>query len=72
MFSHVKERYPNTEIFYIINDGLKPEISSSITEACTHYGIPFVQLHGIDKTAGHPNKKGMQQIAEQVSNAIGH
>ena len=72
MLSHVKERYPNTEIFYIINDGLKPEISSSITEACTHYGIPFVQLHGIDKTAGHPNKKGMQQIAEQVSNAFGH
>ena len=67
MLSHIVDRYPNTELLYIINDGLKPEITTSIVEACDRYGVPYVQLHDIDKTAGHPNIHGMKQIAEQVS-----
>ncbi len=66
MLSFVADRYPNTDIVYIINDGLKPEITSSIVEACNHYSIPYIQLKDIDKTAGHPNVKGMKQIAEQL------
>lgn len=70
MLSYITDRYPNTEILYIINDGLKPEIESSIIEACGHYGVPYIQLEGIDKTAGHPNVKGMQQIKERVAAAL--
>ncbi len=70
MLSHIVDRYPNTEILYIINDGLKPEITTSIVEACDHYGVPYVQLKDIDKTAGHPNVKGMKQIKEQVAAAL--
>lgn len=70
MLSHIVDRYPNTELLYIINDGLKPEITSSIVEACNHYGVPYIQLKDIDKTAGHPNIHGMKQIAEQVSSAL--
>lgn len=70
MLSHIKDRYPNTEIVYMINDGLKPEITESITEACSRYGIPYVQLKDIDKTAGHPNKRGMEQIAAQLKEAL--
>ena len=70
MLSHIVDRYPNTEIVYIINDGLKPEISSSIIEACNHYGVPYIQLKDIDKTAGHPNIKGMKQIAEQIGQSL--
>ncbi|MDE6022178.1 MAG: SGNH/GDSL hydrolase family protein [Muribaculaceae bacterium] len=70
MLSHIVDRYPNTELLYIINDGLKPEITSSIVEACDHYGVPYVQLKDIDKTAGHPNIKGMKQIKEQVAAAL--
>ena len=69
MLSHMVDRYPNTEILYIINDGLKPEITSSIVEACNHYNVPYLQLNNIDKTAGHPNVKGMKQISEQVTAA---
>lgn len=72
MLSYLKDRYPNTEIAYIINDGLKESITSSIVEACRHYDIPFVQLHDIDKTSGHPNQNGMRQIAEQLSQAMGN
>lgn len=70
MLSHIVDRYPNTELLYIINDGLKPEITSSIVEACDRYGVPYVQLQDIDKTAGHPNVNGMKQIKEQVANAL--
>ncbi|MDE6400053.1 MAG: SGNH/GDSL hydrolase family protein [Muribaculaceae bacterium] len=70
MLSHLKDRHPNTEIIYLINDGLKESITSSIVEACTHYGIPYVQLHDIDKTAGHPNVNGMRQIADQLTKAL--
>lgn len=70
MLSHIVDRYPNTELLYIINDGLKPEITSSIVEACDHYGVPYVQLKDIDKTAGHPNIHGMKQIKEQVVAAL--
>lgn len=65
--SHMVDRYPNTEIIYLINSELKPEITSSVVEACQRYGIPYIQLHDIDKTAGHPNQKGMRQIADQVN-----
>lgn len=71
MLQHVVDRYPNTEILYIINDGLKDEVTGSIVEACDHYGVPYVKLHDIDKTAGHPNVKGMKQIKEQVADALG-
>ncbi|MCM1110919.1 MAG: SGNH/GDSL hydrolase family protein [Clostridium sp.] len=70
MLAHIVDRYPNVELLYIINDGLKPEITSSIVEACDHYGVRYLLLHDIDKTSGHPNTRGMEQIAEQVSAAL--
>lgn len=70
MLSHMKDRYPNTEIIYLINDGLKPEITSSIIEACKRFEIPYLELHDIDKTAGHPNTRGMAQIASQLTDFL--
>lgn len=67
MLHYMTRRYPNTEMLYLINDGLKPEITSSIIEACKHYDVPYLLLKDIQKTAGHPNKEGMKQIAKQVS-----
>ncbi len=66
LLSHMQERYPTADIYYILNCDLKESISSSIDEICRHYGVPVIKLKGIDKTAGHPNVKGMQQIADQV------
>lgn len=66
MLSHMVKRYPGTQIVYLLNDGLKPEINESITEACNHYGVPCLPLEGISKTAGHPDREGMKQIAAQL------
>lgn len=70
MLSYLKDRHPNATIIYMINSELKPSITNSITEACTHFGIPYLQLHDIDKTAGHPNEAGMKEISRQLTEFV--
>ncbi len=64
------DRYPGTDIYFILNTELREEISGSVKEACAHYGIPCIELHDIDKEAGHPSVAGMKSIAGQVLDAI--
>lgn len=70
MLHKIKERYPTADIYFISNDGLKPEITESMAQICKRYDVPMIQLENISKTAGHPNVKGMTQIAEQLDKAI--
>lgn len=70
MLAKIKERYPTADVYVISNDGLKPEITGSMEQICKHYDVPMIQLHGISKTAGHPNVQGMMQIAEQLEREI--
>lgn len=70
MLAKIKERYPTADVYVISNDGLKPEITGSMEQICKHYDVPMIQLHGISKTAGHPNVQGMMQIAEQLDREI--
>ena len=70
MLDHMSNRYINTEIIYLINDGLNEELTDAIKEACDHYGIRYIALKDIDKTAGHPNQHGMTQIADQINQAL--
>lgn len=70
LLDHITTLYPNSNLLYIINDGLKDEITSSIKYACERYNVPYLELKDIDKTAGHPNIRGMQQIATQLSEIL--
>lgn len=63
-------RYVGTQIYFLLNDGLKPEINESVKTICQHYGVKCIELHNIDKLSGHPSVKGMQQIAEQITKAL--
>lgn len=67
----LKEHYPTADIFVISNSELKDEITSSMKTICSHYGIQMIQLKDIDKQNGHPNVKGMQQIADQIVKELG-
>ncbi len=67
---YLTTRYPNTDIYFILNDGLKAEIGDAMRKVCQHYGISLIELKDISKTNGHPNIKGMKQIAEQVGKVI--
>ena len=55
---------------FILNDGLRDEVNSSVLTICQHYGVPCIRLHDIDKMSGHPSVKGMQQIASQIEEFI--
>ena len=70
MLQWMKNRYIGTDIYFILNDGLSAEITSSATAICEHYGVTCIALKDIDKKAGHPSVKGMQQIAEQITEKI--
>lgn len=66
MLDHMTNRYPNVEIYFILNTGLKEEFNESVRTICKHYNIDCIELHDIDKKSGHPSVKGMEQINEQV------
>ncbi|MBO5879296.1 MAG: hypothetical protein J6Q68_01930 [Clostridia bacterium] len=68
--SKVKQALPSANIYLIINTELKEEISSSMAEAAKHYGITSIALSDIEKDCGHPTVRGMNQITEQILNAI--
>jgi len=70
MLSWMQQRYINTEIYFILNDGLSDEVNESVRTICKHYNIPVIELKGIHKLSGHPSKRGMQQIADQVVSSL--
>ncbi len=67
MLSEISDRYPNVEVYVILNDDLKDDIDNSVKEVCRHYGVDCIELKEIDKMSGHPTIKGMTQIADQVA-----
>lgn len=64
------KRYPDAEIYSILNSELREEINESSREICKHYGIQLIELHDIEKQNGHPSIKGMKSICEQLIEAI--
>ena len=72
LLSELQRIYPNAEIVFLVNDEniLKPQIISSIREICDHYGVKYVMMNDIEKMSGHPDQKGMLQIAEQLENSL--
>lgn len=62
--------YPNTEIYFLLNSELKPEIGEAMQEVCNRFGFTMIPLHDIGKTSGHPNIAGMKAIAEQVKEML--
>ena len=71
LLQRMKDRYVNTEIYFLLNDDLRDEIDESVKEICQHYDIPVIELEKIEKISGHPSVKGMRQIADQVNAFLG-
>ena len=66
MLHHVTLRYPNVDVYFILNSELREDINSSCKEICKHYQVPCIELHDIHKINGHPSVGGMKAIAQQV------
>ena len=66
MLQHLTNRYPNVDIYFILNSELRDDITESCKTICSHYGVECIQLRDIHKINGHPSIKGMRAIADQV------
>ena len=72
LLQDAKLRYPKTRLLFVMNSELREDITESSQEICAYYNVPFLQLHDIEKKAGHPNIEGMKSIAAQVLTALFH
>ncbi|MGY5354475.1 SGNH/GDSL hydrolase family protein [Wenyingzhuangia sp. IMCC45467] len=70
MLNYIKNRYPNVEVYFMLNSELKEEINESVKTICEYYQIDCIELKDIDKKSGHPSVKGMEQINNQISSYI--
>ena len=64
--SKLREDHPDKRIVFIANCGIKDEIIACMKNGAERLGLDFVELHDIDKMAGHPTVLGMEQICAQV------
>ena len=62
----MKKDHPNTRVVFIGNCNIKHEIIDCMRNASELIDVELVELHDIDKIAGHPTVLGMTQICEQV------
>ena len=70
LLDYVTKQNPQAKIVCIFNCDIREEIQRGQAQACAHYGVTGVQLEGVSKINGHPDKLGMQQICDQVSAAL--
>lgn len=66
LMSELKNDLPDARIVFIANCDIDAEIINCIKTAGAHFGVEVVELHGIDKQAGHPTTLGMEQICKIV------
>jgi len=67
---YMKRKYRKKHLFFVLNSELKDEINESVRTITDKYGIQRIELHDIDKQAGHPSIKGMNTIVQQLNEAI--
>ncbi len=66
LLSQLQTRYPNADLYYILNDEIPNDVPASIPVICTHYNVPIIALQDIEKESNHPSPAGMTAICGQV------
>lgn len=66
LIDKIRKALPNTKLLSIVNTEFLPEFDNAIKTLSEELNVDTVILSDIEKTEGHPTKKGMEQIAEQV------
>ena len=76
VLNYLKSKYPDALIIFMLNNGLKEDINTSVAEICAHYDVPVYTLSGVSKANGHPTYQGMQTICNHltafVNNQLGY
>ncbi len=69
-FKRLRETLPAADIYCLINNHFKPEITNALKEVSRRNGITVVTFERIDTENGHPTIKGMQDIKNGVLTAL--
>ena len=48
LFDQLRRKYPQAQIYSILNSELREEINESSRTICKHYGIQLIELHDIE------------------------
>lgn len=67
MLHEIRQLYPRTRVYFLLNCDLKPEINESVKTICKKYSVPCLELKNINKRSGHPTIKGMAEICAQLN-----
>ncbi len=70
VLDYLRTKYPDAEIVFTLNTGLKDEINESVEVLCEHYDIPLVKWTDITKISDHPNRESMKRMAHQLEAAL--
>ena len=62
----LQKKYPESQLLFMLNNGLRADINESVQTICDHYGVPVLKLHDITKIEDHPDVAGMIAINEQL------
>ena len=66
LFQTAKKALPDARIIFILEEYLDDEMTNSLREICAHLEIEVIEVHGVSKVSGHPDKNGMTKIADQI------
>ena len=70
MIDHIKKYNPGVKIYNIVNDMLSEQIKNGMASVCEFYGVKNIVLSNISKDNAHPNIAGMEQIKNQIIEAL--
>ena len=78
LLTRIRNFYPKARVYFVVNAPatsetdvyLQPEFIDSSTNVCRHLGVPYIELHDIERSNRHPTKAGMLAIGEQVAAGV--
>lgn len=66
----LQRTYPKAQIVNLINTDLKKDYKESMKTICQYYHICNISLGNFEKINGHPSKKGMESICQQITQIL--
>lgn len=66
MFQAIREASPETRIVFIVCELLSDEMKDGISEICAYYDVETIEPLGVELENGHPNKRGMKKISDDI------
>ncbi len=61
---------PSATVVFMLNEGLRSDISESVETVCAHYSVSVLHLSGISRQNMHPSVEGMRQISDQLTDHL--